>query len=187
MSMMDLKTVRLGLAPATDKASFFGEFLDMKLVYRFKIDDCTWGKINDYNEENNFSLVELAAAATKNLMDEIEIRPIAEVLNFSSDFLKNVVVVSTKDCVFGAAAMALPPIQKRIYRMLDGNYYVLPSSVHEVICLPAADFPETSELIALVKEVNNSTVAPRDKLSDSVYLCTISPAGEPEFTICDEN
>ena len=48
------------------------------------------------------------------------------------------------------------------------NYYVLPSSIHELLILPDNGSMQLSELEAMVREVNATQVAPEDRLSDKV-------------------
>ncbi|MBQ7680067.1 MAG: hypothetical protein IJT34_09495 [Butyrivibrio sp.] len=50
---------------------------------------------------------------------------------------------------------------------------MLPSSLHEVILLPADDMePDLDMMNAMVREINMTQVAPRDRLSDRAYLLT---------------
>lgn len=52
-----------------------------------------------------------------------------------------------------------------------GDFYILPSSVHEVLVLPKYKNTETraDELLAMVKDVNNAVVDPEDRLSNNIY------------------
>ena len=54
-------------------------------------------------------------------------------------------------------------------KVLDGDYVVLPSSVHELILLPDNGSLDYNELQQTVVEVNNNIVKQEDKLSDHVY------------------
>ena len=47
---------------------------------------------------------------------------------------------------------------------------ILPSSIHELILLPATDDTDTDYLSGMVKEINRTTVSEKDFLSDHVYL-----------------
>lgn len=51
---------------------------------------------------------------------------------------------------------------------LGTDLYVLPSSVHEVIVI-STQAGEPDDLQEMVQEINNSEVAPEERLSDSVY------------------
>lgn len=50
-----------------------------------------------------------------------------------------------------------------------GNFYILPSSVHDLILLPDSFAICTDSLREMVKEVNESTVAREESLSQDVY------------------
>ena len=51
---------------------------------------------------------------------------------------------------------------------LGGDYYMIPSSIHEVLLLPAEGF-NPKDLVAMVNDVNGSVVADEDRLSCHVF------------------
>ena len=51
----------------------------------------------------------------------------------------------------------------------DGNFYILPSSVHEVLVLSEKKAPCIKDLRDMVYEVNSTQVLPEEILSDNVY------------------
>ena len=53
--------------------------------------------------------------------------------------------------------------------MRIGDFYILPSNIHEVLIVPDNGEMGLKDLEAMVKEVNATQVAPADKLTDSVY------------------
>ncbi len=69
---------------------------------------------------------------------------------------------------FGAAAVLDTETMEDI---LDkcGEYFILPSSIHEVLIVPKKHDMELSSLEAMVQEVNATQVAPNEVLSDHVY------------------
>jgi hypothetical protein len=52
---------------------------------------------------------------------------------------------------------------------MGGNYYILPSSVHETILIPDNEDYLLSELEEMVWEINRTELMAEDWLSDSVY------------------
>ena len=58
----------------------------------------------------------------------------------------------------------------RLRELLDGDFYVLPSSVHELILI-AADDQDPKQLADLVRSANRSVVEERDILADDLYIC----------------
>ena len=77
-------------------------------------------------------------------------------------------VLSNESKVFGASELldtkTLDTIQEQV-----GEFYILPSSVHEVLIVPKQDDMKLSDLEAMVQEVNSTQVAPNEVLSDHVY------------------
>ena len=68
----------------------------------------------------------------------------------------------------GASLILHGDILKRIGEVLGSNYYVLPSSVHEVILVPDTEKLDPEELSLMVREINEEQVAPDERLSDKV-------------------
>ena len=50
-----------------------------------------------------------------------------------------------------------------------GDFFILPSSIHELLIVPDNGQMGLRDLEAMVREVNATQVAPEDKLTDSVY------------------
>lgn len=77
-------------------------------------------------------------------------------------------VLSNDSKAFGAVAILDSETMDTI-RNDVGDFYILPSSVHEVLIVPKREGIELSDLEAMVKEVNATQVAPNEVLSDHVY------------------
>lgn len=77
-------------------------------------------------------------------------------------------VISNSSKTFGAAALldseSLDKIEAQI-----GEFYILPSSVHECILVPKREDMDLATLENMVQEVNATQVAPNEVLSDHVY------------------
>jgi hypothetical protein len=50
------------------------------------------------------------------------------------------------------------------------DFYILPSSIHEVILVPSNEVIPENDLLEMVKDVNNTQVAINEVLSDNVYI-----------------
>ena len=91
-----------------------------------------------------------------------------ENLGMPEDGKSYMYVLSNESKVFGAAELldtkTLDTIQEQV-----GEFYILPSSVHEVLIVPKQDDMKLSDLEAMVQEVNSTQVAPNEVLSDHVY------------------
>lgn len=79
------------------------------------------------------------------------------------------IVVTTENQIKGASALLYPDVMDQIAEKADGDFFVLPSSVHEVLALPDYGNMAPSEMQEIVMAVNGSEVAPEDQLSDHVY------------------
>ena len=69
----------------------------------------------------------------------------------------------------GAAALFYPDVKEKAAELLGSDYYILPSSVHEVILVPDAPGITEKELCDMVKQANRTVVDEKDILSDNVY------------------
>lgn len=78
-------------------------------------------------------------------------------------------VVTNEDRVNGAATMFYPGVMDEIGEKLKGNFFVLPSSLHETIVVPNDGNMEYKALLAMVTEINATQVDTQDKLTDQVY------------------
>ena len=70
---------------------------------------------------------------------------------------------------YGAACIAYPHIMEMIGNILQTDFYVLPSSVHEVIITPCRSGISCEELEAMVSEINETQVEQEEVLSSRVY------------------
>ena len=68
----------------------------------------------------------------------------------------------------GAAALFYPGVQEKISEIAGGNYYVIPSSIHEVIIIRDDIGLEPDMLVKMVRDVNKYQVAPVERLADRV-------------------
>ena len=69
----------------------------------------------------------------------------------------------------GAACIVYDDILFHISNFLKESFYILPSSIHEVILIPESHAPDKDTLNEMVAEVNETQVEPEDVLSDHVY------------------
>ena len=69
----------------------------------------------------------------------------------------------------GAACILYPKLLKRIADRLNCDLFILPSSIHEVLIVPAPGQSTYEELTQMVQEVNTTQLAPEEILSDHVY------------------
>ncbi len=76
-------------------------------------------------------------------------------------------IISNTEKLYGSGIIAYPSKLKEIVGM--EKFYVLPSSVHEIIVLPMDGF-EPNFLRKMVCDINRDEVAPSDRLSDNIFV-----------------
>ncbi|MCQ2499795.1 MAG: DUF5688 family protein [Lachnospiraceae bacterium] len=83
------------------------------------------------------------------------------------------IVVTTKNRKYGSVSILYPGALKNVSEEhFGGNgFYVLPCSIHEVICVPDDGEVCAAALQMMVIDINRSIVDPEDYLSDQVYFC----------------
>jgi hypothetical protein len=69
----------------------------------------------------------------------------------------------------GAAALFYPDVKDKAAELIGSDYYILPSSTHEVILVPDSAGINPKELCEMVKQANRTVVDEKDILSDNVY------------------
>lgn len=83
------------------------------------------------------------------------------------DEAKSMYIVTNKTNTYGAAAIFYSGILDKMYEKFGGSFIVLPSSVNEVIIVP--DYGRYKDLKKMVEDINESSVEPEERLSNSVY------------------
>lgn len=78
-------------------------------------------------------------------------------------------VLSNKYRVNGGACILYPTLLSDICNRLESSFYILPSSIHEVLVLPVDNTDRNAEIKAMIREINNTQVAPEEILSYSLY------------------
>lgn len=94
---------------------------------------------------------------------------------------KKMYVLSNESKVHGASAILYPNVLTNFSKAIGKGFYILPSSIHEVILLPFDEALEPENLKLMVQEVNETQVREEEVLSNSVYL--YSPSGQ-EILMC---
>lgn len=78
-------------------------------------------------------------------------------------------VATCGDTLFGAAVIGYKNFMDMAAERIGGDFYVLPSSLHEVLLLKDDGRSDIHELESMVRAVNSTEVRPEDQLSDNVY------------------
>ena len=79
-------------------------------------------------------------------------------------------VLSNSNLFWGSAALFYPGVMEKIRHLIGGDYYVLPSSVHELIIM-AVSGNDPEGLVSIIRSANRIAVNCDDILSDDLYVC----------------
>ena len=109
-----------------------------------------------------------AIASTEKLF-EPKIQSMAEALTGIPEEDPKMMIVTNTQGSLGASALFCDGIMDMAADIMNGNYFVLPSSIHETLIVPDNGEFERESLENMVKEANRTVVEPVDRLSDAVY------------------
>lgn len=79
-------------------------------------------------------------------------------------------VLSNERQLYGAASIVYKEIRKQLSEQMGGDFYIIPSSVHELIIVPNVVGGSLMNLNEMIREVNDTMVSKDEILSDHAYL-----------------
>ena len=153
-------------------------WLDLAIVFHFQVPECMMqrGTALIHTSHMNcwgVTLDELFRAAAENMAKvQIFLEPMETFLwTFGFEPLSNGMhVLSNQQKEYGAAVIIDPRVQRLCFRKLGESFYVLPSSVHELLLLPESLSAGRTELDRLIREVNDTCVGKEEYLSGHAYF-----------------
>jgi hypothetical protein len=157
---------------------------DMAVVYRFVLDQTDSGNgtilvTNQLLDQYGITKEQLRADAMENAPEirPSEIRGMSEVMSEIAPGMipevapedEQMFVATVPDKIHGAGVIAYPNFMEDAAQKMGGDFFVLPSSIHEVLLVKDNGQMTAKELENMVKEVNATQVEPADQLTDHVY------------------
>jgi len=79
-------------------------------------------------------------------------------------------ILSNQKGINGASCMLYEDVLCKFASQINSDFYILPSSIHEIILIPYQKDMKKETLTEMVKDVNRTQVAQDEILSDKVYL-----------------
>jgi hypothetical protein len=114
-------------------------------------------------------LVSLEEYVHANYNDSVTVQNYMENPDIDDYLRRRALMLSNESALFGAAVLFYPGVTEKIADILGCGYYVLPSSIHEVMIISEAAEPDLRGMTETVAEANRFVVDWRDFLSDHVY------------------
>ena len=164
---------------------------DLACTYHFWIEVSGYGASIPIRQEHliawGVTVDEVRAVAESNLLrEDVQFRHMNDVLktfleesgdetlqSYAEDFSVSepeglYVLKTDRDC-YGANVILRKDVMMRISRMFNDDFYILPSSQHEVIVISVKQSPPFEALQKMVKEINVTEIEPQDRLSDDLF------------------
>lgn len=88
------------------------------------------------------------------------------------DILQRVsmLIMTTSRKNYGACCILYPGVLEQIAEQVQGDFYLIPSSVHEFLMMPKETEQGEEELKEMITETNSLELSPEEVLSDHLYL-----------------
>lgn len=79
-------------------------------------------------------------------------------------------VLSNRSQVEGAACILYPQVLADFANTINSSFYIIPSTIHEVLILPAETTEESEGILSMIQEINDTQVSTAEILSYSLYF-----------------
>lgn len=161
------------------------KFLDLAIVFYILLDKTEKGAASvlithDMLKHWNQSLMKIYCYAASNTpaLLTAELMPMNDVIiellgensdDYEPDEENHMYILSNEQRHFGAACILYDPVLEDIGKILEDDFYILPSSIHEVIVLSAKYASSQTDLDEMINEINNTQVSEEEILSDHAY------------------
>ena len=145
------------------RAVITDELLDQMDMSKEELFETALDNSSSYDRATLFDLSEVFQSATgecENLLESSTTAPLPASLY----------VLSNEDSFFGAAALFYPGMLERLTILMGGAFYVLPSSIHEVLLLPVTD-GDAQKLADIIKTANRTVTDSDVFLADDLFVC----------------
>ena len=168
------------------------KIVDLIAIYRVVDGMHSYVLTNDILDGYKISLEELDEAAKKNAEKSgFSVRTINEVMyeligvNVGPEIEEpdepQTYVLTNAKKLYGANIMLYKEYLEIVAERMNGDFYILPSSIHELLAVPVSN-TGLEQLREMVKEVNDNVVAPEEILGYEVYRYNIE-TGEVEVAV----
>ena len=154
---------------------------DLALIYKILLpENDLYGEMATISINNNLfnlynvSVEELHEIAEENMKRLLpgKVRHITDLLEgFAVPWIENIEMyaVSNEKNIMGAASILEPEIMDALAKNFGNTYYVIPSSIHEVLVV-SENMAKDKNMQKMIAEVNGSQLWPDEILGDKPYI-----------------
>lgn len=169
------ENIRLGVRKVTYDNVVTQPYLDLETYAYIKLDGGI-AKVNQgLLDKWGITKGELFETAKQNTLPTLQIESMREMMKAfgfdTPDGMPDQIVLKNANSYLGGVAMCFPEIlAKAAEKAKSDIIIVLPSSIHEIICVAPKDGENLYEYNDMVRSVNASEVAPEEQLADHAYV-----------------
>ncbi len=156
------------------------KFLNLTIAYYMQLKISEGETISMMINEEHLKRWNLSGAKLKELAwdntlrdSAVLFRPLDEVLAeegmAGASECSQLYLLTNEQRSFGAVCIAYPDCLEKIAGYIGGDYYVIPSSVHECLVLPCSDDFHTADIRKMIAQINREELQEKDVLSYSLY------------------
>lgn len=153
-------------------------WLDLAAVFHFQIpremvEHATALIRNGHMEYWAVTPEELSRTALENMAEEpVFFEPMEHFMECAGfePMSSGMYILSNQQKEYGAAMIMDSRVQRMCRERLGEDYYVIPSSIHELLLLPESLSAGRDDLDRLIQEVNATCVSPEEYLSSHAYV-----------------
>lgn len=161
------------------------EFLDLSIVFQYLVEDGKTGTAtilihNAHAKLWGVSVEELHSAAVRNTprLRGYEIKSMKQMLfetrqreasDKESEYDVPLYVLTNRHRTDGSVCILYPRLLKDFSDAAGSSFYIIPSSLHEVLLLPVNNTDKSAEIREMIREVNDTQLIQEEILSYSLY------------------
>lgn len=160
------------------------DFLDLAICFYYAYSGKMLGEgailiHNSHMKHWNVTVRDLMVQAGKNTprLFPGRLTPMREVLEEMMEFHGDsrpeeeipLTVLTNPGRTYGASCILYPGLLEKIAGAHGKSFYIIPSSIHEVLILEETGVEEPEKIKAMIREVNSEHVAAEEVLSDNLY------------------
>lgn len=158
------------------------DFLDLEVCYYISDDAGTMRMISnellhaldipvDFIRSQALENIQSSCGYSIRNLEEVLIRMFDTKMPYTSDLQSPfpIYVLTNTKGFLGAAGLLLDSLLADFAETIGNNFFILPSSIHEVLLVPEDDGIDIETLNEIVCAVNESEVSPQEVLADHAY------------------
>ena len=139
------------------------DYLDLKVYFRIVLKEDEKGMQSivikaDLAKQWDVTPEQLLEQAKANVRDNFEV----------GHFMGTMTYITSKNRTYGGSAILFPELLKE--KGFNGKYFIVPSSIHEVLVVEPREDLTYEDMTKMVQSVNTTQVRPEEVMSDHPYV-----------------